>query len=324
MRVAVTGAGGYVGRALVGALLARRDSVTALDLRGPRLAFPEAVRFLAGDVRDAGALRALVRDSDAVAHLAAYVHRAAETRAARAECFAVNEGATRALVAEMAATGRRPHLVLVSTVAVYGATFERAVETAEPRPVTAYGASKLAAERIVLEAAARGAITGCVLRPAVVYGPGAPGNTGGLVSLVRRGMVPLVGGGANAKSLVHVDDLAAALVRAIETPERANGRVFNVAGEPLSVRAMVETIARGAGVRARWLPAPRWAFATAGGLAHALSRATGGRLPDLGRSLEVFAGTATADASAVVRELGVRFRPSADGIEEMARLEAGR
>jgi nucleoside-diphosphate-sugar epimerase len=321
VRVGVTGAGGYVGRAAVGVLVAGGHSVVALDRRPAAPPFAGPVRFVAADVRDRAALEALAAQTDAVVHLAAYVHRAAATAAARVECFAVNEGATCALIVAMAASGRRQHLVLASTIAVYGDSFEDADEDYPLQPATPYAESKLAAERAALEAAHRGEITAVVLRPAVVYGPRAPGNLTKLVHLVRRGPVPLVRSGANAKSMVHVDDLAAAIVRAVEAGARVNGRVFNVAGPALTVRETVEAIARGTGRPARWLPVPGWLFGGAAATAGGLARASGGRLPDLGRSLEVFTGTATVDASAAARELGVVFRPPAPSLAEVARTE---
>jgi nucleoside-diphosphate-sugar epimerase len=317
----VTGAGGYVGRALVGALVGAGHTVTALDRKPPSPPFPGFVRFIAGDVRDSSALSRMVADTDAVVHLAAYVHRAADTAAGRVECFAINEGATCALIVAMAATGRRQHLVFASTVAVYGGSFVDAGEDYPTRPETAYAESKLAAEKAALEAAEHGTITTCIVRPAVVYGPNAPGNLSKLVELVRRGLVPSVRGGMNAKSMVHVDDLVAVLVRATESGERVNGRVFNVAGPAISVRATVDAMAQGLGRPVRWLPLPGPLFDMGARLSGALSRMSGGRIPDLGRALEVFTGSATVDAHAVEVELGVRFRDPAAALADMARSQ---
>lgn len=321
MRIGVTGAAGYVGRPLVRALVAAGHTVVALDRRQPSPPFPSPVRFIAADVRDSSSLQLLAAETDAVVHLAAYVHRAADTPAARVECFAVNEGATCALIVAMVASGRRQHLVLVSTVAVYGAQFENADEEFPPLPETAYAESKLAAEHATTESSRRGEITACILRPAVVYGPGAPGNTSKLVGLVRRGVVPLVRGGNNAKSMVHVDDLVATLVSAAEAGSRVNGRVFNVAGPQITVRATVESIGRGIGRPVRWLPVPGPVFDAGAAMASAAARVGGGWLPDLGRSLEVFTGSSTVDASLVSSELGIRFRAPQDGLAEMARLQ---
>uniref|UniRef100_A0A832I885 NAD-dependent epimerase/dehydratase family protein n=1 Tax=Eiseniibacteriota bacterium TaxID=2212470 RepID=A0A832I885_UNCEI len=319
VRVGVTGAAGYVGRAVVRALAARGHEVVALA-RGDA-AVPDAARTVRGDLLAPATLAPFAAGLDACVHAAAYVHRRDDAPGARAACFAVNEGGTRALLAALAAA-RAPWLVFVSSTAVYGECSRGAREDRPPAPVSAYGESKLAAERAVLAARAAGTPAACVLRPCVVVGPGAPGNAARLAALVRRGVVPLVRGGANARSVVHVDDLADAAARAVEAGPAADGRVWNVAGAPITVRAMVEAVARGLGVRARWVPVPGALYDAAAALASWASAASGGRLPDLGRRLEVFAGEATVDGGAIARDLGVVYRPSEAAVEQAARETA--
>src|SRR3954471_20703611 len=105
MRVAVTGAAGYVGAALVRRLLEAGHSVAALARR-PLPCSPRAgLEITQGDVRDPRALDAIARDGDAVAHLAASVHRPAASLAEVRECFAVNVDGTRALLAAIQRAG---------------------------------------------------------------------------------------------------------------------------------------------------------------------------------------------------------------------------
>lgn len=314
MRVAVTGAGGYVGGAVVRALLARGHAVHAL-VRGPVAALDARAHVVTGDLRQAETLARLLRGADAVVHAAAWVHRAADTPADRAECFAVNVEGTRSLIETLAGAPPR-HLVFVSTIAVYGHPVEDAAETAPLQPVTSYGQSKLAAENLVLDAARRGRITACVLRPCAVYGPGAPGNSERLLALIQYAALPLVGGGANQKSLVHVDDLAAAVVRAAEAGAAVNGRVWNVAGPPLSLREMAEALAAGAGRPLRAVPAPAWPFNAGARLARFASELTGGWVPDMGRPITVFLETATVDGNALTRDLGIQYRDPRRGLAE--------
>ena len=314
MRVAVTGAGGYVGGAVVRALLAEGHSVTAL-VRGPVAELDARAHVVLGDVRDPEALARLVQGADAVAHVAAWVHKSADHAVARAECFSVNVGGTRAVIEALAAQGVR-HLVYVSSIAVYGGPIEGAVEDAPLHPNTSYGRSKLEAEHLVLEAARAGRITGCVLRPSVVYGPRAPGNSERLLTLVQHAAIPMVRDGANRKSLVHVDDLANAIALATQAGSAANGCVYNVAGPALSVREMAEALAKGAGVPLRAVRTPAWPWTAGAQVARMASRMSGGHLPDYGRALEVFSATATVDASAIMRDLGARFRDPHRGLAE--------
>ena len=128
MRVGVTGAGGYVGRAMVATLAARGHEVHALSRR-PLESLPPGVRGVSGDVLAAGTLANFVAPLEAVIHCAAWVHRAAASAVARAECFAVNLGMTKTLIESLERAGGRRGLVFVSTVAVYGERFHAAVET---------------------------------------------------------------------------------------------------------------------------------------------------------------------------------------------------
>jgi len=222
-------------------------------------------------------------------------------------------------VAAPEATDRRPHLVFVSTTAVYGDHAHEATEGAVPHPVTEYGRSKLLAEQCVIDAARRNAITACVVRPAVVYGIGAPGNVARLLAMIQRGWLPRVGGARNRKSMVHVDDLAEAIVRAVERPDRTNGRTYNVAGEAVTVDEMVRALAKGARAPVRWIPIPHAAALLAAGAGRVLSLVSAGRVPDPSRALEAFAGEATVDAAAAAADLGMSFRPTVLGLEDTAR-----
>lgn len=314
MRVAVTGAGGYVGGAVVRALLAEGHGVSAL-VRGPVASLDARAHVVVGDVRDPEAIARLVHGVDAVAHIAAWVHHGADHAVARAECFSVNVGGTRAVVLALGAEGPR-HLVFVSSIAVYGGPIDGATEDAPLHPITNYGRSKLEAEQVVLDAVRTGRITGCVLRPCVVYGPGAPGNSERLLALVQGGAFPMVRDGANRKSLVHVEDLARAIVLAIEAQGGVNGCIYNVAGPPLSMREMAEALAEGVGTRLRSVWTPAWPWTAGARMARLASRMTGGYLPDYGRTLEVFLQTVTVDGSALARDLGARFRDPHRGLAE--------
>src|SRR5262249_9079201 len=149
----------------------------------------------------------------------------------REACFAVNLRGTERLIDAVARAGRGPRFVYVSTTAVYGDHFEDCDERSPTGPAGAYGASKLAAESAILDAHSKGKLRAVVLRPAMVYGRGAPGNLERMLSLARRGSMPLVAGGANRKSMVHVEDLARVAVRALDV-EAAAGGTYNVASEP--------------------------------------------------------------------------------------------
>lgn len=313
MLIAVTGASGYVGSALRRAIVERGDRWRGLSRRPAEDA--AAGSWVKGDLADAAALDRLVRGADAVVHAAAWVHRDARDPASRAACFAANLGGTERLIAAMERTEARLPLVFVSSTAVYGEAFADVTEAAPCRPAGAYGESKLAAERAVLGLAATRPVV--AIRPAMVYGPAAPGNIARLAGLARRGFAPLVSGGLNRKSLVHVDDLAVALLAAVDRAAACSGAILNAASEPApTVREIAEALAAGPGRRLAWIPVPGPVWGVLAALGRQPARLSGGRAPDLGRALEVFAATNTVAAGEIRRRLGVTFRDAATGLRE--------
>jgi UDP-glucose 4-epimerase len=191
-----------------------------------------------GALAELGALRAF----DAVVHLAGLLPTEA---AARRDLFAVNVGGTSAVLKRLA--GPACQVVFFSTGLVYGNQRGPFVEETPCQPLDAYGQSKLAAEALVL---AWGRATGSpvtVLRPSVLYGPGAPAGMlleALLAALARRAPFPMTGG-EQVRDFLHVEDAAAAVVQVIEG--RAGGTWNLASGDSRTVRDAVELVARVAG-----------------------------------------------------------------------------
>ena len=269
MRVAVTGGTGFIGSHLVTALAARGDAVRCL-LRPTSIGtgLPEAVEpIVAQHLADRAALDRLLAGADAVVHLAGLT-RSWTPRA----LHEVNRCGTAALCA--AAERANPalqQLILVSSQAAVGPSSRRRPrhEDDAPAPVTAYGRSKLAAER-VRRRYPRLPIT--VVRPPGVYGPGDR-DIFSYFQLVRAGLRPeLVP--ASRLSLVYVGNLVDALLLALAHPQRSGQSVYHVADRGVLTMGMVaHWIAEAYGRRALRLPVPQAALAVAG-----LPLAAAGRL----------------------------------------------
>jgi nucleoside-diphosphate-sugar epimerase len=205
MKALVTGATGFVGSHVVEALLRRGDHVSALA-RSARKAeglAEKGVEVFSGDLHDLAALEKAVQDQEIVYHVAGVVAARNET-----EFFYANRDGTRNLVATAERAGK-PRLVLVSSLAAAGpATRGVPLNGNEPpRPVTAYGRSKLAAEQEV----STSSLGWCILRPPIVYGP-RDREVLKVFQLARLGIAPVFGDGKQELSAVHVTDLAEALV----------------------------------------------------------------------------------------------------------------
>jgi nucleoside-diphosphate-sugar epimerase len=220
-RVLVTGASGFIGGHLVRKLVQTGRSVWALTRNA---ASTERVRqsggqAVTGDVTDLPSLERAMADSrpDVVFHAAGLV------RAPSPEAFhATNAIGSQNVAQACAQQPTAPVLVLVSSLAAAGPAVAGVprVEDDTPQPVSAYGRSKLAAERAVASFAKTAPVS--IVRPGIVYGPGDRALLEMLKPIALWGLhlVPGRQGTTNRLSLVYADDLVDALLRIAESGER--------------------------------------------------------------------------------------------------------
>jgi UDP-glucose 4-epimerase len=266
MRVLVTGATGFIGRAVVRELSAAGHSVLGFA-RTPR-SCPCELRT--GDVLDHAALHRAVAGAEAVCHLAALT-TVRESFDEPVQYFRVNVAGTLNLLDAMSAeaqrTGRQLRLVFASTCAVYGTPSRQPItESQEPAPGSPYGASKLAAETAIGYQAALGGITATTLRTFNVAGAadghGDPDTSriipkALLVAAGRADCLTVNGDGSAVREFTHVRDLARAYAAAVDAARPAGHRVYNVgSGVGVSVREVIDVTERITGrcVPVRWGP----------------------------------------------------------------------
>jgi nucleoside-diphosphate-sugar epimerase len=255
--VLVTGASGFVGRAVCGRLIEAGCAVRALHGRRPAPAGTQAVH---ADLAAAPDWPRLLDGARAVVHLAGMAHAPVD-RVARDALRRVNVRATAELARAAAAAGVR--LVFVSSAKVLGAT-GHFNDAAPPAPPDLYAESKWAAEQ---ELAAIPGLDYAILRPPLVYGPGVGANFLKLLKLMDSGL-PLPFGAVTARrSLIGVANLADAIriCLAADVPDR---RAYLVADGPAPTLAeLLGAIAAGLGRPARLFPFPVSALAALSRLA---------------------------------------------------------
>jgi nucleoside-diphosphate-sugar epimerase len=213
MRVLVTGASGFVGRAVVTALAGSGRAVSAGVRRPPQPPFPAGVEVMQHpDLSQSFDWTPLLEGVDQVVHLAGIAHT---DGVAPARYDRVNRLATAELAAAAAATGVQ-HLVFVSSVrAQTGPSADHALtERDEPAPTDAYGRSKLAAEAAVRAAG----VPFTILRPALFYGPGVKGNFALLLRAARSRWPLPVRDFVNRRSLLCIDNFISALTFVLSSP----------------------------------------------------------------------------------------------------------
>jgi UDP-glucose 4-epimerase len=261
-RVLVTGASGFIGRPLTAALAQAGYTVrgAARDRRG--LDFPSGVDVVPlPDLAQPVDWQPLVSGVDAVVHLAAIAHVGGNI--ADAAYDRVNHLAAAELASAAAAASVQRLVFMSSTRAQAGAAADRPLrETDDPQPTDAYGRAKLAAEAAVRASG----VPYTILRPGLVYGPGAKGNLASLMGLAALPLPLPFAAFSNRRSLLALDNLIAAARFALEDPRAANETFLVADPEAITVAQLVATM-RAASGRKPWLvPAPQGLFRIALGL----------------------------------------------------------
>lgn len=270
MTVLITGASGFVGRAVL-----RHLQSQAIPVR-PVFRNADSAR-LAGVAPEQAALvctlaantdwSAVLQGVQVVVHCAARAHVMRETAVDPLAVFrAVNVQGTLNLARQAAAAGVR-RFVLISSVKVNGeSTVLGRPFTANdtPAPKDAYGISKAEAEAGLRAIAEQTGMELVIIRPPLVYGPGVKGNFASMLRWVARGVpLPLAAATGNRRSLVALDNLVSLIATCVQHPSAA-GQVFLAGdGEDVSTAELLRRIAQAQGqsVRLLWAPVGLLGFA---------------------------------------------------------------
>ena len=315
-RVLVTGASGFIGTVLCRRLQQEGRQVRAVMRRPAAGPWDEAVRLCLGrDPIPAGLLEGV----DCVFHAAGRAHSLSDPTRSEEAYRADNLQSTLDLLAE-AATNRVRVFVYFSSVKAMGEGGERFQdEDSVTEPRTAYGRTKLAAERAVLEG--KQVPHPVVLRPTLVYGPNPKGYLGLMLRAIRQGWFPPLPELGNGRSMIHRDDVVEAALLTAADP-RAAGRVYVLAdGHSYSTREIYAAIRTALG-----RPLPRWtlsptALRAAAQIGDLVRRLRGKRFLFDSEIMEKLTGSARYDGERICRELG--FRPTRDLIGSMPEILAG-
>lgn len=259
-KVLVTGATGFVGRALVDALARQHGVRVRALLRRADSRFAEGVEpSLCADLAGAVDFRPLVAGCTSVIHTAARVHVMQTGPADAPDAFhRLNVAVTERLASAAAVAGVR-RFVFLSTIKVNGEqTARTAAFTAHdvPNPQDPYAVSKWQAELALRRIAAATGMQVVIIRPPLVYGPGVRANFAALMRGVARGLPLPLGAIDNRRSLIALDNLVDFILTCLAHPAAANETFVVSDGEDLSTPELVRRMARAMGRPARLLPVP--------------------------------------------------------------------
>ncbi len=248
-RVFVTGAAGFIGRALV-------DRFRALgsEVRGVDLTAGAGDGIIRGDVTAPGEWQRHAQGCDLVVHTAALVGVYSSHRG-----FWESNVLAPRLALDAAIAGGAQRFVHLSSIVVFGFAFEGEVDERTPvRPNGVhYVDTKIASEQVVLAAHSGGELPCTIVRPGDVYGPRSRPWTLEPIRLLKARQLVLPAGGRGMHSPVYVDDLVEGVVRAATAPEAA-GRIFILTGpEHATIGDFVGHYCRMLGIeRPRTAPTP--------------------------------------------------------------------
>lgn len=274
-RVFITGASGFIGRALAERYRGAGALVSGLDFH----ADPDA-DVIGGDLTRPDDWAQALAGTDTVVHTAAIVSNTAPMDAA----WRVNVQATADLLQRCVAAGVG-HFIQLSSVAAYGFRFTREARESDPlRPMgNTYVDTKIASEHRVLACHGAGEMACTIVRPGDVYGPGSRPWVILPLQMLRIGRFLLPAHGQGLFSPVYIDDLVQGIYLCSMNPA-AHGQIFNISG------GITPTCSEFFGYHARMagVAPPR---VTSTPVALALAGAVGGLARALGRDSELGRGT---------------------------------
>lgn len=284
-RVLVTGANGFAGAAICRHLLARGWTVRGA-VRRPDAALPAGVeRIMNGGLDSNTDWQQALEGVEAVVHCAARVHVLRETEADPPAAFRrVNVAASRRL-AEQAVEAGVDRFVFLSSVGAM-------VAEAQPDRASPYQRSKLEAEQALEQVVAESDMLLVMLRPPLIYGPGAPGNFARLLRLVSKGLPLPLSSIDNRRSLLFVGNLAEAVEAALACTVKPVAPLTLCDGEDVSTAELARRLGRACGRPARLLPCPPGLLRLAG------------RLTGRNATVEALTGNLTVSNAAIVEALG--------------------
>lgn len=283
--VALTGATGFIGQHLLRELPKYGYRLRVL-LRRPSTVPMDCASAVVGDLARPSNMAEALADADTVIHSAGIAH--AMSGVPEDDYRALNTDSTISLARAAQRAGVRRFVFLSSIRAQSGPAAESVqTEDMPAQPTDAYGRSKLAAEQGLAELD----LDWVALRPVVVYGPGVKGNMAQLMRLARLPLPLPLGGLTAQRSLLSVDNLAAAIACVLAEPQPLRRPLIVADAAPLTLPAMISAMRKGLGRRPGLFPLP----------APLLRRAC--RAVGRGEVYDRVAGSLVADASAL-RRLG--------------------
>jgi len=256
LNVLLTGATGFLGRRLAATLHSKPDvKLTVAVRRHIEIPAAHIVEVQGLDVSTNWSTA--LANQQVVIHAAALAHKMIDEVADPLEEYRrVNVDGTLKLARQAAAAGVK-RFIFISSIGVIGNTNAHPfTEDDTPNATELYAQSKWEAEQGLWEIQHETGVELVIIRPPLVYGPNAPGNFGGLIRWVERGVPLPLGAVHNKRSLVALDNLVDLIITCIDHPAAANQVFLAGDGQDLSTTELLRGVAKAAGKSSRLIPIP--------------------------------------------------------------------
>ncbi|WP_369600006.1 SDR family oxidoreductase [Hahella sp. SMD15-11] len=296
LQVLVTGATGFVGRAVVQSLKKHENIDVSLALRA-KSEFQGCTTYFVEDFNGRTDWTNILSGQNVIIHTAARSHiMKDECSDPLLEYRRVNVYGTLNLARQAATLGIK-RFIFISSIKVNGETTKRGYAFSEadyPQPEGAYAISKFEAEQGLWDIQCKTGMEVVIIRPPLVYGPGVKGNFANIIYMIKKGVPLPLGAIHNKRSLVARDNLVDLLVTCIEHPAAANQVFLAGDGQDLSTTELLRKIGRAVGKPARLVPVPEkllWLGARLAGKEDIAQRLLGSLQVDISKARSILGWT---------------------------------
>jgi nucleoside-diphosphate-sugar epimerase len=258
-KVLITGANGFVGQALLKAMLKQNISVVAAVRASGARVNDDSEQIEVGDLSAQQDWTLALGGVESIVHTAARVHVMNDTDSEPLNVFRqINTDATLNLARQAAQAGVK-RFIFLSTIKVNGETTQSGFpfcEQINSLPTDPYAVSKWEAERGLIQIARNTGMEVVIIRPPLIYGPGVKGNFATMMKWLKRGVPLPLGAVHNRRSLLALDNLVSFILLCLEHPKAANETFVLADGVDISTTQLLEKIAHAMKKSPRLLPVP--------------------------------------------------------------------